>query len=521
MTFLSVVLISLAAPPHDAWPLIWICLIPWFIALKRAPTARKAAIQGFWLSYLLSNGIFWWVASVLTEFGNLKWPIGFLGLQLFALFGQPHWIAFAWIAKKIEQRKIFEKNSTPLSTIGIGFSIAFLYTGLDWICPKLFLDTLGDVFYKARHLRQVADLGGPFLLTFLLFLVNDALWQNLKIRKLKLQPALAVALSLVLMGWTYGYFRYETFQKLQSQNHTGVQVAAIQGNIGDFEKISSEQGITQAATHIIDTFTQLTQDALRMEPRPQIILWPETSYPSTFRKPNTLNELHLDQRMNRLVNEIQVPLLFGGYDRGNHEDYNAFFFLSPNGTLQTYRKNILLLFGEYIPGADTIPLIKSLFPQVGNFGRGKGPEIFNISLSSSQNNSIRVAPIICYEALFSHFVAESARQGSQMIFNITNDSWFGTYGEPQLHLALSTFRSIETRLPMVRATNTGISALILADGEITHPTQIEKQQIMNVFVPILPPFPTLIKLWGDWFGIFAFCLGCLGTRLWWTTRILT
>ncbi|NBU21083.1 apolipoprotein N-acyltransferase, partial [bacterium] len=222
-------------------------------------------------------------------------------------------------------------------------------------------------------------------------------------------------------------------------------------------------------------------------------------------------EYYLESRIENLIQEIRTPLLFGGYDTDRHNDYNSFFFLSPEGNLETYHKNILLLFGEYIPGADFIPLIKQMFPQVGNFGRGAGPEVLEIPTAHSKpdGRKIRVQPAICYEILFPNFILEATQRGSEAIFNITNDSWFGSWGEPQLHLALSTFRAIETRLPILRSTNTGISALILPTGEIKEQTEIGKQAILNVFVPITTPVFTLIKAWGDWFGVLCVVISCI------------
>jgi apolipoprotein N-acyltransferase len=100
--------------------------------------------------------------------------------------------------------------------------------------------------------------------------------------------------------------------------------------------------------------------------------------------------------------------------------------------------------------------------------------------------------------------------GSQMILNITNDSWFGPRGEPQLHFALITFRSVETRLPQLRSTNTGISALILPDGTVQAQTNIDRPEILNVRIPIIKPVWTLMKAWGDWFGTFILGVACLG-----------
>ena len=227
----------------------------------------------------------------------------------------------------------------------------------------------------------------------------------------------------------------------------------------------------------------------------------------------------LDNWVMRILGKIGRPLLFGGYDRTSnpHQEYNAFFMLTPHqdkdvGDLQVYRKNILLPFGEFIPGADLIPWVKRQFPQVGYFGRGNGPEVFSVELKSQSPESIiRFNPIICYEALFPGFIRQAALNGSQFILNITNDSWFGPWGEPYLHLALSTFRGIEVRLPQVRSTNTGISVLVDSRGQIIQRMGVGKRGYLNVSVPLHQPIWTLYKAWGDWFSPLCILLSLLFT----------
>jgi len=508
LTLISGLLIVFSFPPWDFWPLIWVCLIPWFAALTRAKTLKVAVIQGFWLSFIMSLGGFYWVAFVLQEFGNLPWILAFLGLLLFCCFGQPQFILTAYLLKALETRK---KQPHP---IYLAITLSFFYVGIDWILPKMFMDTLGHAFYLARHLRQIADLGGAWLLSFMVFLVNYALWDSFqalqKEKRFRFSALLGTAFCVVVLGWSYGFYRYRQVTQEVAHAPHGIQGAAIQGNIGDFDKIAAERGVSGAATKVISVFTDLTDQALQMRPRPDFVVWPETSYPSTFRNPHSLTEVRLDHRLEQYVRSLDVPLLFGGYDHAQGKDFNAFFFLSPQGELQTYHKNILLLFGEYIPGAESFQILKDTFPQVGNFGRGIGPDVLTINTGRPEVGSVKVGPIICYEALFTDYVVEAARKGSQLILNITNDSWFGSWGEPQLHLALTAFRSIETHLPMLRATNTGISTLILPDGEITHSTKIDSKTILNVFIPLTPPIPTLIKEWGDWFGPFSLLIGLLG-----------
>ena len=524
-------LIVFAFPPWNIYPLIWIAIVPWLAALRRAPSQRMAFVQGLWLSIFMSLGGFYWVAHVLQEFGNLPLWVAIVGLLLFSVGGQPQFPLFAllWRWVRGPNQKLDELCSKTGASIGLAVLLALAYTGIDWILPKLFVDTFGHSLYLATSMRQAADLGGATLLTFVIFLVNEAIYRLVARIRARKEPSLGPALAptwgpLLVAGlaclttWLYGHWRYQTVRELETHPRSTLQAAVIQANIGDFDKIAAERGISGAADRVLDVLFSMSDEALKHQPRPQVIIWPETSYPSTFRTPSNAEEMERDHRVENYVRSRQVPVLFGGYDHSNEKDYNAFFFLSPNapggvagaGDLQIYRKNMLLLFGEYIPGAEQIAFIKNAFPQVGNFGRGQGPSVLNIPAGPKGADPVRTGPIICYEALFPNYVIEAARKGSQLILNITNDSWFGESGEPILHLSLVTFRSIETRLPQLRATNTGISTLVMPDGEITQPTRIGVPEILYAAVPVMAPLPTLMKAWGDWFGWTSLAVSALG-----------
>lgn len=533
LTLVSAFLITLSAPPWDLAPLMWFALVPWFAAIHRAPTTGRAFAQGLWLSVFFTLSAFHWVGYVLHEFGGLPWALAGLFLSLFSLGAQPQYLLFApirhWLLKRSDAASLGFTRGLP-----VYLGLAFLFCGMEWALPKLFKDTLGHVFYEHEHLRQVADLGGAILLTLIVYVVNEGLWM-LALRVLerkepsvwpairKSLPQLALGLGLALAAWGYGLARLPEIRRAQENPKHQITFAAIQANIGDFDKVASERGVRGAAEKIIRTYFEMSDQALKASPRPDAIIWPETSYPSTFRTPDTTDELSRDQRVERFARDRGVPLLFGGYDRQGPKDFNTFFFLSPeveNGSdLQIYHKNKLLLFGEYIPMADKIEFLDRAFPQVGNFGRGLGPEVLTLKLPNHPIGEVKVGPIICYEALFPNFVIDEVRRGAQLILNITNDSWFGPYGEPQLHLALSAFRSIETRTAQVRSTNTGISALIWPDGEITQRTRIGVPEILSVTAPVIDPIPTLMMVWGDWFGAFAMAVGlALVGAVWASTR---
>jgi apolipoprotein N-acyltransferase len=524
LTILSGILIVASFPPWDIYPLIWISLIPWFFALRKRETILQAIIQGVWLSFLMSMGGFYWVGWVLHEFAEVPWVVAIAALLIWSFFGQLQFWIFAPFFSRFSRLSL-DRPRKALAVLSVTLAMGFFYTGIDWFLPKLFMDTLGHSFYKATWLRQGADIGGAFLLTLLIFIVNEALFGLIARLKQREEPSiwpavrasigsLALALAFFLVAVLYGRAREHQVQAVTERARRTVQGAVIQANVGDFDKIASERGLKGASETVLRLYFQLSDQALALPQKPEFLIWPETAYPSTFRSPTTPDDLAHDQSVESYVKSRSVPLLFGGYDRANEHDYNTLFLLSPFAPmagpvsdLQVYHKSILLLFGEYIPFADTFPILKSMFPQVGNFGRGRGPDVLSIPLPG--NRRVLAGPVICYEALFSDFVIGAARKGAQFILNITNDSWFGPYGEPALHLSLTTFRSIETRLPQLRATNTGISTLIMPDGEITHATQVMTQEILNLSVPVVDNIPTLMKSWGDWFGKWALAAGII------------
>ncbi len=543
---MSALFIVLAFPPWNLAFLIWIALVPWLSVIEKAENWKKAFFQGVWLSFFMTLGGFYWIASALNEFGQIPWSMSVACLLIFSLFAQFQFLIFAPLRNALRRAYPLPIFAKWRSLAMVAF-LTFLYTGIDWLVPKLFKDTLGHSLYQAVYLRQIADLGGGFLLTSLIYFSNETIWEFFHRFRTRREPSawpslLASApgifsLALLLgMSFVYGFTRRNQILALQNKPIRTLQAGIIQANIGDFDKLASESGVRGAAERVLTTFFGLSDRALTMSPKPEVLIWPETSYPSTFRTPQTATELSRDQAVEHYVRDRGIPLLFGGYDHSAGKDFNAFFFLNPKpiaglsgeGDLQIYRKNILLLFGEFIPGVEFIPPLKKAFPQVGNFGRGPGPEIFRLftpssGFSSSPAQAVTVNPVICYEALFPSYILTAVRNGSQLILNITNDSWFGPYGEPHLHLALSVFRSIESRRPQLRATNTGISALILPDGEITHRSGISTQEILNIGVPILSPISTLMLSLGDWFGPTSLVLSLLGAAIvgWLKSRRMT
>ena len=177
------------------------------------------------------------------------------------------------------------------------------------------------------------------------------------------------------------------------------------------------------------------------------------------------------------INQWQVVLLTGGYSQnltkrdhlGNFKTQNSIFFIGPNQPTPNsapqpspYFKSDLLVFGEYMPLGETFPILYQWLPFVGVYERGPGPVLKTIH--TTENKEFNLGPQICYESLNSAFARGLSNAGADIIFNATNDSWYGAGTEPYQHMIMTLGRAVEVRRPLIRATNTGFSTAILANG---------------------------------------------------------
>jgi apolipoprotein N-acyltransferase len=168
------------------------------------------------------------------------------------------------------------------------------------------------------------------------------------------------------------------------------------------------------------------------------------------------------------------------------------FFFDRDGGMadKPYDKVHLLVFGEFVPFSDVFPGVRRWFPWTGDFARGPGPGIRRIG-------GLLLGPQICYEGLFPGFSRGLAEQGAQIFVNVTNDSWFGTSAEPYQHLFMTLARGIEFRRPVVRATNTGISAAMRADGTLLRRSPLHAEWTGLYEIPYRKdPRPTFYQEYG-------------------------
>jgi len=248
--------------------------------------------------------------------------------------------------------------------------------------------------------------------------------------------------------------------------------------------------------------------ALTAEPSDQIIdvvIWPETSMPFWVDQAE-FALLELSDRANG------AHVLIGANRREGRGVYNSLLVVDPNGQISSiYDKEHLVPFGEYLPFSESLSALGingiAAFEDYG-YRHGTSNPILDLGAAG------RALASICYEAVFPQSMRQSEPRPN-WIAHITNDAWFGKFTGPQQHLVQARLRSIELGLPIARAANTGISAIIDANGDVLGSVELNKQGRLDMALP--PPFaPTLYSKWGELpllIGIFL-----LGMAIWYRKR---
>lgn len=491
-------------------PALSVLFMPALLFSIRALESRKQAVKlGLLLSAMVAWGGFHWIIYVAQNFGQLPLPVAVLLLCLFCFVAAPQILAFLLIG----ERARFWVERLPLFLRPLFW--ASLYTGLEFLARfvKIFPEHLGNPLIAFLPLAQAASLGGVSLLSFL------ALWLGASLAYLRLSgkralPACAASLLVPVLISVWGTREIDRFRELPT---TPFKVGIVQHNLDEVEKLALFSSSREAIDSVIRRLLSFTENLAAT--RPDLILWPETAYPITFpgrsdTRAGPFASSYADL-VKQKVREAGVPLLFGGYETNGERDFNSAILVDGSGVPKTsYRKVVLLMFGEYLPFADWFPSLKQLNPQMGDFARGEGPLPLPFEW---KNRKIPLGVNICYEAILPEFMRSLAQNGAKVFVNITKDSWFGDTFEPWQHFQLSALRAVEHRIPMVRITNTGLSGVVLPTGEshlISAPFQ---EAVETVTVPVTDEIaPTLYSRWGEWFAwlsiLSAIGLGALAYR---------
>ncbi|MBL9139228.1 MAG: apolipoprotein N-acyltransferase [Verrucomicrobiales bacterium] len=380
---------------------------------------------------------------------------------------------------------------------------ARLFGGFPW-------NLLGTSQYRLLPFIQIAAYTGVYGVTFLM------VWFSVSLLTAALlllrfpdrpmawrRPLVVPALAMVVVsggGFLSLLERPQTARKLVAAL---VQPSIPQTLIFD----------PSGTTNRFETLLRLTEQALAT--RPDVVIWPEASLPGG------LSRQDFDQLVSR-IREAKTWMIFGAdeviedpREEGETEfrAFNSAFLLNPQGEIAaSYRKQRLVMFGEYIPLVRWLPFLRHLSPIGDGFHSGSGPVAFPLG-----ELGITTSVLICFEDNFPHGAREHADPSIDVMINLTNDAWFGESSAQWQHAANAAFRAIENGRPLIRSCNNGISCWIDAHGRLHSMRLSEGRDVYEagfetLSVPIHPVRPTFYNRWGDIFGWTCVLAALIGSK---------
>lgn len=386
--------------------------------------------------------------------------------------------------------------SVPVLWTCMEYAKSHLLTGFPW-------ENLAYSQHSFLSIIQIGDITGFYGITFLIVFVNVAIADLISLQKSgsnKKRVWIEVSAAALLFASTYAYGVYrigsvdESVRKIKTE-----PVALIQGNID--QSIKWEPSFQDESLRIYLDLTRKTSQGTN--PSPGLVIWPETATPFYFQD---VDDRH--REILRLARESRTWLLFGSPsyipERGTDYSRNSAFMISPEGSIAgRYDKMHLVPFGEYVPLRKYFPFMSRLVAGVGDFLTGSG-------FTTLKTDHHRIGVLICYEAIFPEISRAYIQGGADLLVNITNDAWFGRTSAPYQHLSMTAFRAVESRRYIVRAANTGISAIIDPVGRISNQTDLYRKSGLAGSVRYLQIDSIYVRV-GD---VFAYaCLVGLGIML--------
>ncbi len=436
----------------------------------------SAALRAGWLAGLSgSSAALYWLTVPVREVGGLPWalavPCALAVGAYVGLFGG----FFSLCARLLRHHSVLSRCvALALCWFFLEELRGFLFTGFPWL-------TLSSAFVPWTPVIQAAAYVGSYGLSGLL--AGAACLFAEAARAETWRRALCCACGLFIAAGLYGggLMRLRSIPPGGYASSAGeVRVAMVQGNIDQNQKWEPAY---QKAT--VELYLRMSEEAAQT--RPDLLIWPETAMPFYFQGRSLFSE-----RIRAFARGHELPLLLGapGYEgapAARRVFNRAFLLNAEGGDAGFYDKRHLVPFGEYLPSWLDLPALEFLFQGVGAFAAGTSAEPLRLG-------RLALGMLICYETIFPEEAQDRVSAGATLLLNMSNDAWFGVTSAPEQHLQLSVLRAVEQGRTLVRATNTGFSALIDPAGRISAKSGLMRAELPAGIVRLqeeLTPFHRL------------------------------
>jgi apolipoprotein N-acyltransferase len=436
----SFVAYALALPGRDLWPLAFVAFVPLALALRGQPPGRAVgiAMAGGFVGICIG---FSWLLGTLEVFGRLPRPLAVLAMGALCLYQSGRFGLWAWLAARAT------RHGWPAWT---SFVLAFVASEL--LYPLLFPWYLAVTVHPIVPLIQVAELGGPILVGLVVLSASVGLAELATARREGRRPArapTAAALVVPALAWLYGHVRIGEVDAAAAAA-PAVTIGIAQGNV--------PMGTRQSS---LEQQLRLTRE-LRAQGA-ELVVWSESGLSVGFQesRPGDIERLVGTRLGGPALIHATLRLPRDPAAGARSRAVSASLLLDDQGRIAgRYDKQKLLMFGEYLPLGAVFPRLYAWSPNTGRFvpGTSDAPLVWR---------GRRMTVLICYEDILPSLVNRMVARGKpDLLVNQTNDVWFLDTAEPWIHLGLAKFRAVEHRRCLVRATNSGVSAIVDPVGRV-------------------------------------------------------
>lgn len=473
-------LLVLSFPDFNLWSLAWLALVPLILLVVRSPQPGRAFFLGWLFGAVFFYGSCHWLTYSMIHFGEISpWFAFVLILPGALLLGIFPALFTAMLARAISKWGVAALLIAPL-----------LWSSLEWAR----LQTTGQLWNAAGYsqayhpaLIQTASWGGVYAVGFLIVSANTAIAFALWKHNLKALVITGAAISFIAVVILVGN-KGAPSRPSGVDEEAGPVVVAIQPNV-PMDLIKSNEDIRKLTIRHFE----MSESALRgvaQDGKPRLVIWPESPMTFTFGGDHQLRVLLANfakaNNTSVLLNSQEVA--------PNDGIYNSALLINQEGSLVAqYDKIRLLPFGEYVPLPEWVPGAGLIRGIVGDFTPGKNYRLMAVG-------DVRAGVFICIEAAYPSIARRFTVEGADVLINISNDGYLGPTAVMRQHLANAVFRAVENGRPLLRVTNTGISAFITSRGEVKDATQGFRPEVRTWRIARAKNTPTFYAAHGDLFA---------------------
>ena len=473
-------LLIFSFPNFDLSILAWVGLVPLLVLVARRPAPARAFILGWATGTVFFYGSCYWLTYSMIHYGGLSpwiaYPLLVPGAMIVGLFPALFALALAFAVRRWG---------------AVAMLLApFFWTSLEWARLGVTGQLWNAIGYSQAYyplLIQSARWGGVYAEGFLIISINAAIsfaFVKKTRRAILLAAATVVCVAAIAAG---------SLLILNQPKHSGIPplltVVALQPNV-PMNPIKTPQETQQ----LIERHLSMSSTALRSlgnDPLPRLVIWPESPMNFSYAADSQFQDL-----VSRFTRDNHASLLFNSQEPAAGDGvYNSAVLINEEGRLiSQYDKIRLLPFGEYVPLPRWLPGASLITAIVGDFTPGERYALMSIG------GQLRAGVFICIESAYPSIARKFTSEGADVLINISNDGYLGPTAVMRQHLGNAIFRAVENGRPLLRVTNSGITAFISADGKVKDQTRGFEPDVRTWTVNVNSNADTFYTRHGDVFA---------------------